>query len=59
MSINDKEVAENEALKDALKALQRDRELCKQAGYGSIVLGLLFDAQCETQYAPNTRLGRN
>lgn len=53
------EKAANDAIKDALKALQRARELCERAGYGSQVVNPLFDAQRETQYALNTALGRN
>jgi hypothetical protein len=53
------ESAANEAIKDALKALQRARELNKRAGYGSQVVGPLVDAQREAQYALDTALGRN
>lgn len=53
------EIAANEALANALKALHRARELCERAGYGSQVLGPLSDAQRETQYALDTVLGRN
>jgi len=49
----------NEAIKDALKALQRARELSERAGYGSLVVGPLADAQREAQYALDTALGRN
>lgn len=49
----------NEALKDALKALQRARELCERAEYGSQVLGPLANAIRDTQYALDTSLGRN
>lgn len=52
------EAKANEALKDALKALQRARELCEQADYGSLVLGPLSDAQREAQYAHDTAVGR-
>lgn len=53
------ETTANEALKDALKAIQRARELSERAGYGSQVVGPLMDAQRETQYALDTALGRN
>ena len=49
----------NEAIKDALKAIQRTRELGERAGYGSLVIGPLMDAQREAQYALDTALGRN
>lgn len=49
----------NEAIKDALKALQRARELSERAGYGSLVVGPLVDAQREAQYALDSALGRN
>lgn len=58
MSKSDEAVA-NEAIKEALKAIQRARELSERAGYGSQVIGPLVDAQRETQYALNTALGRN
>lgn len=53
------ESAANEAIKDALKALQRACELSERAGYGSLVVGPLVDAQREAQYALDTALGRN
>lgn len=53
------EATANEAIKDALKALQRAIELAEQAGYGSQVLGPLADAQRETRYAHDTAIGRN
>lgn len=53
------EQAANEAIKDALKALQRAGELSERAGYGSLVVGPLADAQREAQYALDTALGRN
>ena len=49
----------NEAIKDALKALHRARELSERAGYRSLVVGPLVDAQREAQYALDTALGRN
>jgi hypothetical protein len=57
--LSEKETNANEALKEALKALQRARELCERADYGSLVLGPLFNAQRDTQYALDTALGRN
>jgi len=48
----------NDAIKCALKALQRALELSEVAGYGSLVLGPLRDAQHETQYALDTAIGR-
>jgi len=58
MSIN-KEAEANEAIKDALKAIQRARELSERAEYGTLVLGSLADAHLSTQYALDTVLGRN
>ena len=58
MSI-DKEALANDAIRDALKAIQRARELSERAEYGSLVLGSLNDAQLSTQYALDTALGRN
>ena len=55
----EEEVAANEALKDALKALQRALELSERAGYGSQVIGPLVISQKEAQYALDTALGRN
>lgn len=52
------ETVANEAIKEALKALQRALELSEQAGYGSLVLGPLADAQREAQYAYDTATGR-
>lgn len=49
----------NEAIKDTLKAFQRAHELSERAGYGSLVVGPLLDAQREAQYARDTALGRN
>ncbi|WP_170836178.1 hypothetical protein [Pandoraea sp. ISTKB] len=53
------EVSENEAVKEALKALQRAKELSERAGYGGMVLGPLADAHREAQSALDTALGRN
>jgi hypothetical protein len=53
------ETTANEALKEALKQVQRARELCERAGYGSQVLGPLANAHRDTQYALDTALGRN
>lgn len=53
------ETIANEAIKEALKALQRVLELSERAGYGSQVLGPLSDAQRDTRYAHETALGRN
>lgn len=53
------EAVANEAIKEAMKALLRAMELSKQAGYGSLVLGPLFEAQREAEYAYNTATGRN
>lgn len=54
----DKEAEANNALKETLQAIQRARELCERADYGSQVLGPLSDAQRDTQYALDTALGR-
>ena len=56
--LSDKEAEANDALKEALQAIQRARELCERANYGSQVLGPLSDAQRDTQYALDTVLGR-
>lgn len=56
--MNDKETAANAAIKAALQALLRAQELSEQAGYGSLVLGPLADAQREAQYAYDTATGR-
>lgn len=58
MATSDESTAQ-EAIKDALKALQRARELSERAGYASLVVGPLVDAQREAQYAFDTALGRN
>lgn len=52
------EAAANEAIADALKALQRARELSERAKYGSMVVGPLREAQRDAQYALDTALGR-
>jgi hypothetical protein len=57
--ISDEERAAQEAIKVALQALLRARELSEAAGYGSQVVGPLADAQKEAQYALDTALGRN
>lgn len=57
--LEDKETEANHALRDALKALQRARELCERAGYGTLVLEPLADAHHSTQYVLDTVLGRN
>lgn len=59
MPIMSAENVANEAIKEALKAIQRALELSERAGYGSLVLGPLEDARRETQYAYDTALGRN
>lgn len=53
------EQAANDAIKDALRAIQRASELSERAGYGCLVIGPLADAQRETQHALDTALGRN
>jgi len=53
------ELTANEAIKEVLKAIQRALELSEQAGYGSLVLGPLADAQREIRYAHDTAMGRN
>ena len=52
------ETVANQAISSALQALQRAHELSEQAGYGSLVLGPLADAQREAQYAQDTARGR-
>ena len=54
----EKERAANDAIKTALGALLRARELSESAGYGSQVLGLLADAQRDVRYALDTAIGR-
>jgi hypothetical protein len=56
--LSEKEAQANNALKEALQAIQRARELCERADYGSQVLSPLSDAQRDTQYALDTALGR-
>lgn len=56
---SEKESAANEAIRNALNAIQRARELSERAEYGSFVLGPLADAQLSAQYALDTVLGRN
>lgn len=53
------ETVANEAIRVALHALQHALALSEQAGYGSLVLGPLADAQREVKYASDTALGRN
>ena len=48
-----------EAIRDALRALQRARELGERVGYGRLVVGPLVDAQREAQYARDTAVGSN
>lgn len=55
---NEKEMAANDAIKTALGALLRARELSESAGYGSEVLGPLADAQRDVRYALDTAMGR-
>lgn len=57
--LSEKETEANKAVHDALKAIQRARELCERAEYGMLVLEPLADAQRSTQYALDTVLGRN
>lgn len=59
MTISADEAAANEAIKVALQALNRARELCERAGYGSLVAGALFNAQRDTQYALEAVTGRS
>lgn len=58
-NITSEEMAANEAITVALQALMRAGELSEAAGYSSLVLGPLADAQRDTQYALDTALGRN
>ena len=53
------ETAANDAIKTALQAIQRARELCERAGYGGLVTGALFNAQRDTQYALDMASGRS
>jgi len=52
------EALANDAIKNAIQALQRALELSEQAGYGSLVIGPLANAQQEARYAHNTATGR-
>jgi hypothetical protein len=54
----DKETTANDAIRDALKAIQRAREPSEPAEYGSLIFGPLANAQVNTQYALDTLLGR-
>lgn len=56
--LSHKEAEANNSLEEALQAIQRARELCERADYGSQVIGPLADAQRDTQYALDTALGR-
>lgn len=58
MTMKSNEVVANEAIKAALQALLRAQELSEQAGYGSLVLGPLADAQRDVQYAYNIATGK-
>lgn len=53
------ETVANEAIRVALSALQHAREMSEKAGYGSLVVGPLADAQRDVQYASDTARGRN
>lgn len=53
------ETAANDAVEDALKTLQRAKELCERAGYGSLVLDSLEDACLSTQYVLDTVSEKN
>jgi hypothetical protein len=55
---HEKEGTANDAIKTALGALLRARELSESAGYGSQVLGPLADAQRDVRYALDTAMGR-
>lgn len=55
---SENERAADEAIKTALGALLRARELSESAGYGSEVLGPLADAQRDVRYALDTAMGR-
>jgi hypothetical protein len=57
--ISKQQAAANDAIKAALQALMRARELSETAGYGSLVAVPLADAQRDTQFALDTALGRN
>jgi hypothetical protein len=57
--LSDKETEANNAVKEALKAIERARELCERDEYGMLVLEPLAGAQRSTQYALDTALGRN
>jgi hypothetical protein len=53
------ETAANDAIRGALKMLQRAKEFCERAGYGSLVLGSLEDACLSTQYVLDTVSEKN
>lgn len=53
------EQAANDAIKEALKSIQHAIKLSGRAGYGSLVLNSLADAQRDTNYALDTAIGRN
>ena len=52
------EVEAQDALNDALKALQRVREMCDHVGYSSQVRVPLTNAHRELQYALDTAMTR-
>jgi predicted dinucleotide-binding enzyme len=47
------------AMQKAAQALTRASELAERAGFGSLVLGPLADAQRNLRYALDTAAGRN
>jgi hypothetical protein len=47
------------AMQTASQALTRAAELAERAGFGSMVLGPLVDAQRELRFALDTAAGRN
>lgn len=53
------ETIANQKIKEALQSIQRALELSERAGYGSMVLGPLSEAQREVLYAHETAMGRN
>jgi hypothetical protein len=56
---SENETTANEAIREALKALQRARELSERAEYESLVLGPLADAQLSAHQALDVALGRS
>ena len=56
--VSAEEAAANEAIRQALQALQRASEFSERAGYGGFVLEPLNEARRQGQHALDVALGR-